>query len=111
MVVAAAAVAAIPGGAQEQRVVCDADDDGMVSVKEAQGCAEQRFELVRGDAGRLAEEQFAAVLADAGALQRQFAEVDQDGDDRISRDEWLQWFGPAYAEAAKATQRQPDGTD
>ena len=110
IVAAAAGPAAFPGAAQNLRAGRDADD-GMVTADEARGCAGQRFEVVREGAGRPAEEQLGAALSDADALQRQFAQVDRDGDGRISRDEWLQWFGPAYAEAAKATQRQPDATD
>jgi Ca2+-binding EF-hand superfamily protein len=107
----AAGLTATPGGAQELRVVCDTDHDGAVSANEAQGCAEQRFDLARGAADGLAEEQFAAALPDADGLRRQFAQVDEDGDGRISRDEWMRWFGPAYAETTKTMEGQPNGTD
>ena len=54
-------------------------------------------------------EQPAVALPDAEALRQQFVEADQDGDGRISRDEWLRAFGPAHADAA--TDGQPGGPD
>ena len=93
----AASLAAGPGGAQELQFMCDAARDGAITEAEWPGCAEQRFDLARGSADALAEEQFAAALADADGLRQQFGQVDQDGDGRISRDEWMQWFGPGYA--------------
>ena len=89
---------------------CDGDEDGAVTAAVSQACAEQRFDLARGGAEALAEKQFAAALADADGLRRQFTQADRDGDGRISREEWLAWFGPAYAEA-QATAGQPNGTD
>jgi hypothetical protein len=111
IVAAAAGLTAPPGSAQELRTGCDADRHGTVTAAEAQDCAQQRFDGARGSAERLAEEQFAAASPDADGLRRQFAQADQDRDGRISRDEWLQWFGLAYAEAAKAMQRQLNRTD
>jgi hypothetical protein len=111
IVAVGAGLIAPQGGAQELRIVCDADRDGAVTADEAEGCAERRFDNARGSTEVLAAEQFAAALQDADGLRRQFAQVDQNGDGRISHDEWLQWFGPAYAEAAKATPRQVDGAD
>jgi hypothetical protein len=49
-------------------------------------------------------------LPDADSLRQQFGQVDQDGDGQISRDEWMAWFGPAYA-ATKMTRDDPSGTD
>jgi len=93
----AAGLSARPGGAQELRFGCDADRDGAITEAESPGCAEQRFDLARGSAETLAEEQFAAALAGADGLRLQFGQIDQDGDGRISREEWMRWFGPAYA--------------
>jgi len=104
-------LAVAPGGAQELRGVCDADRDGTLTAAERQDCAAQRFDLARGAADALAEEQFAAALPDAAALRQQFGQVDQDGDGRISRDEWMAWFGPAYAETTRTTDGGPSGTD
>ena len=91
----AVGLTATPGGAQELPFVCDADLDGTVSAEELQGCAEQCSDRARSGAHGLALEPFAAALPDAGGLQQQFAQADQDGDGRISRDEWIEWSGPA----------------
>jgi EF hand len=111
IVVMAAGLTPTPAGAQELQFRCDADLDGTVTAEQSQGCAERRFDLARGSADGLAEEQFAAALPDADGLRQQFGQVDRDGDGRISRDEWLAWFGPAYAQAMKAAKGQLNGTD
>jgi hypothetical protein len=97
VIVVAAGLSVTPGGAEDLRSVCDSDHNGTVAAAEAQGCAERRFDLARGGADGLVQGQFAAALPDADGLRQQFAQVDQDGDGRISRDEWMSWFGPAYA--------------
>jgi EF hand len=111
IVTVAAGLTGAPGRAQELRSGCDADRNGTVTAAEAQGRAEQRFELARGGADRPGDEQFAPALPDAGRLRQQFAQVDRDGDGRVSRDEWMAWFGPAYAGAANAAEAQLNGTD
>jgi hypothetical protein len=108
---AAAGLMAPAGSAQQPWFLCDADHDGTVIAAEAQGCAERRFDLARGSAEGLAQEQFAAALPDADGLRREFTQADRDGDGRISRDEWVAWFGPAHAEAAKAAASQLNGID
>ena len=110
IVAVAAGLSATPGSAQALLFMCDPDHDGTITAAESQACAEQRFDLARDGADALAEEPFIAALADADGLQQQFGQVDRDGDGRISRDEWLAWFGPAYAEA-KARAGQLNGTD
>ena len=50
------------------------------------------------------------VTLDAAGLREQFGRVDQDGNGRISRDEWVAWFGPAYA-AMRTTNGAQGGTD
>jgi hypothetical protein len=97
LIVVAAGLSATSGSAEDLRSVCDSDHNGTVAAAEAQGCAEQRFERARGDADGLVQGQFAAALPDADGLRQQFVEVDRDGNGRISRDEWMAWFGPAYA--------------
>ena len=98
---ASAGLAPTLGGTQELRGVCDAGAEGTLTAEEAQGCAERRFDLARGAADGLAEQQFAAALPDADGLRQQFGQVDQDGDGRISRNEWMRSFGPAHAETTK----------
>ena len=67
------------------------------------------FDLARQGADGLGEKQFAAALSGADGLRQQFIQADEDGDGRISRDEWLRWFGPALADkAADGPQSTPN---
>jgi hypothetical protein len=79
-----------------------------VSAQEARSCAGQRFDFVRPGADAGGEEQFAAALSDAGGLRQQFIRADEDGDGRISRDEWLRWFGPAVTDKADGPPSGPN---
>jgi hypothetical protein len=44
-------------------------------------------------------------------LRRQFIQTDEDGDGRISRDEWLRSFGPAHAGPTVGAGRRYSGMD
>jgi hypothetical protein len=94
----AAGLAVTAAHAQQVLSSCDGGSDGSVSAQQSLGGAEQRFDFLRHGAEDLGEEQFAAALSGAEGLRRQFLRVDEDGDGRISRDEWLRWFGPAHAD-------------
>ena len=75
----------------------------------ALGGAGQPFDFARQGADGLGEKQFAAALSGADGLRQQFIQADEDGDGRISRDEWLRWFGPALADkAADGRQSTPN---
>lgn len=107
LVAAAAALTTIPGGAQELRVGCDAD----LAFEAAQGCGEQRFDPARGGAHGLRQDRLAAASSDADGLRRQFGQADRDGDGRITREEWLQWFGPAHARTTGGPGSRGGGSD
>jgi hypothetical protein len=66
----------------------------------SRGGAGPPFEFARQGADGLGEKQFAAALPGADGLRQQFIQADEDGDGRISRDEWLRLFGPALADKA-----------
>jgi hypothetical protein len=93
----AAGVVAAAVGAQQLVSPCDGAPHGADTALASPGCAEQRFDVLRQGADGLGEEQFAAAMPGADGLRQQFIRVDEDGDGRISRDEWLRWFGPAHA--------------
>jgi hypothetical protein len=72
----------------------------------SRGGAGPPFEFARQGADGLGEKQFAAVSSGADP---QFLQADKDGHGRISRDEWLRWFGPALADkAADGPQSTPN---
>jgi hypothetical protein len=107
VVALAAGVAAPRGGAQELPIGRDHGRDRALAAEQRHGCAEQRLDVARGDAAGRAEGPFAAASAEADGLRRQFGQADRDGDGRISREEWLAWFGPAQAGATTSTQGRP----
>jgi hypothetical protein len=84
------------------------DGGPQVSALESRNCAEQRLDLARPGADRAGEEQFAADLSGVDDLRQQFIQADEDGDRRISRDEWLRWFGPAVADKADGPPSGPN---
>jgi hypothetical protein len=94
----AAGLVATAAGAQQLASSCGGAPHGADTALASPGCAEQRFDLLRQGADGLGEEQFAAAMPGADGLRQQFIQADEDGDGRISRDEWLRWFGPAHAE-------------
>jgi hypothetical protein len=108
MIGVAAGLMVAAAGAQQPRSSCDGGHDAQVSARESAGCAEERFDVARQGADAVGEEQFAAGLSGADGLRQQFIQVDEDGNGRISRDEWLRWFGPARAD--KAAHGQPRAT-
>jgi hypothetical protein len=99
----------IAAGADADELRSSCEGGYQVSAQESQGGAEQRFDLARRGADGLGEKQFAAASSAADGLRQQFIQVDEDSDGRISRDEWLRWFGPALADkAADGQQSTPD---
>jgi hypothetical protein len=97
--------------AQQVPSSCEGASEGSVSAKESFGCAEQRFDFLREGAEDLWEEQFAAASTGAEGLRQQFIHADDDGDGRISRNEWLRWFGTVYAGAMAGADGPHSGTD
>lgn len=95
---AGAGLASLSGGAQGLRQSCSGDHDGALAAGKAQGCTEQRFGVGQ------AEEQFVTGAGDADGLRERFARMDQDGDGRISRDEWMRSVGPAHAGLTHGTE-------
>jgi hypothetical protein len=71
---------------------------GQASAQDVPSRAAPRFERARRGADGLGAEQLAAATGAEG-LRQQFIQADDDGDGRISRDEWLRWFGTVYAGA------------
>jgi hypothetical protein len=96
--------------AQQLRWPCGGHD-GHVSAQDVPSRAAQRFERVRQGADGLGAEQFAAAATGAEGLRQQFIHADHDGDGRISRDEWLRWFGTVYAGAMAGADGPHSGTD
>jgi hypothetical protein len=101
---------AAAAGAQQLRSSCGGHDE-QVSAQDVPSRAAQRFERARRGADGLGVEQFAAAATGAEGLRQQFVRADEDEDGRISRDEWLRWFGTAYAGAMAGADSPHSGTD
>jgi EF hand len=107
----AAGLVTAAAGAQQLPSSCHGGPDGSVSAQDAGGRAEERFDRARQGAAGHGEQQLAAALPGAEGLRRQFIQADDDGDGRISRDEWLRSFGPAHAGLAAGAGSRSSGTD
>lgn len=101
-----------PAGAEqhmpEQKpMVCDTNDDGVVSAAEANVCAEEEFGQITADEEYLTEEQFGTMYEGTGEPADVFARIDQDEDGEITRDEWIGWREEGFAEATEGTGEMP----
>jgi hypothetical protein len=83
-----------------QQPPSSSNDEPEVRAAKSSGCAEQRCALAHRAADGAGEEQFPAALPGAHGPRQQFIRADVDGDGRISRDEWLRWFGSRHAGTA-----------
>jgi hypothetical protein len=101
----ALAVALLSGAgtaaAQQLQLACDENTDGFVDAKEARLCMDRKFdEIAAGEA--LTEE---VLTAKAGGERGPvFAEVDENGDGKISREEWASWHEKSFTAATEASQ-------
>lgn len=105
---AAMTLTAAPPAAQE---LCAGGRDTVVAAGSSPDLTEHQFERTDADPDALPVDELDATLPDADQLRAQFAQIDEDGDGRISREEWMRWFGPTYAVRATAVNSSPLGTD
>jgi EF hand len=91
-----AAVAA----AQQLQYACDANDDGFVDAKESSLCMDQRFDEIAQEEV-LTEEILSKAGGEKGPV---FAEVDENGDGKVSREEWMSWNEKGFTAATEASQ-------
>ena len=88
-------------GARPENVLqCDVDGDGFVTVDESRACYEEHFGTISGGGSHLTMEQFTGAVPEAESDPTLFEQLDTDGDGQVSRDEWLEWRGAGFAEAA-----------
>ncbi len=102
----ALAVALLSGAgiaaAQQLQYACDANDDGFVDAKESSLCTDRSFDEIAAGEEVLTEEVLSAKSAgDQGIV---FAEVDANGDGKISREEWSNWHQEGFKAATAASQ-------
>jgi hypothetical protein len=84
-------------------MACDTDGDGQVNQTEASTCTEQRFEEVSAGQQNLTQEQFSKAFPEAENPKHLFTEADQDGDGKITLEEWRNWHQQGFTAATEAS--------
>ena len=92
-------------------MACDTDGDNFISAEEARTCTEQRFEEIGARQEGLTQEQFGEAFPEAENLTEIFAQADQDGDGKISRDEWMRWHEQGFTAATEASEGRMPAVD
>jgi hypothetical protein len=88
--------------AQQIQYACDADDDGFVDATESRLCTDREFDEIAAGEQVLTEELLSA-RAEGEEGTPTFAEIDQDGDGQISREEWVAFGEQRFAGATEAS--------
>jgi hypothetical protein len=91
-----------PAAAQQVQYACDENNDGFVDATESRLCTDAEFDEIAAGEQVLTEELLSA-RAEGQEGMPAFAEVDQNGDGQISREEWVAFGELRFAGAAKAS--------
>jgi hypothetical protein len=87
--------------AQQLQLACDTNDDGFVDAKESSSCMAQRFDEIAQEEVLTEEILSAKAGGEKGPV---FAEVDENGDGKVSREEWMGWNEQGFTAATEASQ-------
>jgi Ca2+-binding EF-hand superfamily protein len=88
-------------GAQQLQLACDTNNDGSVDAKESSLCMEQRFDEIAKEEVLTEEVLSTNASGEKGPV---FAEVDENGDGKVSREEWTSWNDKGFTAATEASQ-------
>lgn len=92
-----------PAAAQQIQYACDANDDGFVDATEQRLCTDREFDEIAAGEEVLTEEQLSAMAEGQEGIPPTFAEVDENGDGEISRQEWVAFSERRFAGATEAS--------
>jgi hypothetical protein len=92
----------VPAAAQQLQYACDENGDGLVDSSESRSCTERNFDEIAADEEVLTEERLSAIAH--GGHSMTFAEVDQNGDGEVSREEWTRWHEQRFTAATQASE-------
>jgi hypothetical protein len=92
-----------PAAAQQVQFACDANDDGNVDAAESRLCTDAEFDRIAPGEQALTEERLKAMAEGGQGIQPTFAEVDENGDGQISREEWVAYSDRRFAGATEAS--------
>jgi hypothetical protein len=88
-------------GAQQIQLACDTNDDGFVDAKESGLCMDQRFDEIAKNEVLTEDVLSAKASGEKGPV---FAEVDENGDGKVSREEWTSWNDKGFTAATESSQ-------
>ncbi len=91
-----------PAAAQQVQYACDENDDGFVDAIESRLCTDAEFDEIAAGEQVLTEELLSARAEGQESIPT-FAEVDQNGDGQISREEWIAFGEQRFAGASEAS--------
>ena len=91
-----------PAAAQQIQYACDENADGYVDATESRACTEAEFDEIAAGEQVLTEELLSA-RAEGQEGMPAFAEVDENGDGQISREEWGGFTERSFAGATEAS--------
>jgi hypothetical protein len=87
--------------AQQLQLACDTNDDGFVDAKESSLCMDQRFDEIAKEEVLTEEILSTKAVGEKGPV---FAEVDENGDGKVSREEWMSWNDKGFTAATETSQ-------
>lgn len=96
------AYASYPAAAQQIQYACDENDDGFVDATESRLCTDAEFDEIAAGEQVLTEEHLSAGAEGQEAVPG-FAEMDENGDGQISREEWVAFGEQRFAGATEAS--------
>jgi hypothetical protein len=91
-----------PAAAQQVQYACDENADGYVDATESRLCTDAEFDEIAAGEQVLTEELLSA-RAEGQEGMPTFAEVDQNGDGQISREEWIAFGEQRFTGATEAS--------
>ena len=100
-----------PAAAQQIQYACDANEDGFVDATEQRLCTDREFDGLAAGEEVLTEEQLSVMGEGQEGIPPTFAEVDQNGDGEISREDWVGFSERRFAGATEASGGQMSAED
>jgi EF hand len=90
-----------PAAAQQVQYACDENEDGYVDATESRLCTDAESDEIAAE--QVLTEELLSARVEGQEGTPTFAEVDQNGDGQISREEWIAFGEERFAGAAKAS--------
>jgi EF hand len=99
-----------PAAAQQIQLECDENADGVVDATESRLCTDAEFDSIAAGEEVLTEEHLSA-MAEGKEGAPTFAEIDENGDGQVSREEWVAFGERRFTDATAASGGQMSTED